>query len=78
MVAEKLVIGITFLLGVFSGIISFFSDGFLLALSISIAIYFSTYLAFRSVMDLERFIKETSIGYFGLWFITWTLLINLL
>jgi hypothetical protein len=75
--AKKILIAITFALGIFSGAISFLSHNFLLSLSLSSAIYFSCYLAFRSIFELEEFVKETAIGYFGLWFITWTLLINL-
>jgi hypothetical protein len=77
MLVKKILLAITFSLGAFSGIISFFSKGFILSISISIAIYFSCYLAFRGIIELEEFIKDTAIGYFGLWLIVWTLLINL-
>jgi hypothetical protein len=78
MQAKKILVAITFALGIFSGAISFFANNFLLSLSLCLAIYFSCYLAFRSIFELEEFVKETAIGYFGLWLITWTLLINLL
>jgi hypothetical protein len=78
MQVKKILIAITFALGAFSGIISFFSHNFLLSFSLSLAIYFSCYLAFKSIFELEEFLKETAIGYFGLWFIVWTLLLNLL
>jgi len=78
MIAKKIAIAITFLLGIFSGFISFVSNNFLLSFSISIAIYFSSYLTFRKIFEFEDFLKETAIGYFGLWFIVWTLFLNLL
>ena len=78
MLAKKILIAITFALGIFAGIISFFSRNFLLSVSISLTIYFSCFLAFRRVFDLEEFLKETAIGYFGLWFIVWVFLLNLI
>jgi len=75
---KKIVIGLTFALAIFSGVISYFSKNFLLSFAISFAIYFSSYLAFRKVFDLNEFLKETAIGYFGLWLIVWTILINLI
>ena len=77
MLVKKILLGIVFLLGIVSGILSYFSHSFLLSLSITIAIYFSSYLAFRRVFELEDFLKETAIGYFGLWIVVWVILINL-
>ena len=75
--AKKILIGTVFLLGIVSGVLSYFSQSFLLSLSITIAIYLSSYLAFRRVFDLDDFLKETAIGYFGLWIVVWVILINL-
>jgi len=78
MSSKKIVIALTFGLAVFSGLLSFFSGNFLSSLAVCLAIYFSSYLAFRKLFDLNEFLKETAVGYFGLWFITWTILLNLL
>jgi hypothetical protein len=77
MLAKKLLVAIVFLLGIFSGAISLFSKNLLLSISLSLTIYFSCYLAFRKFFDLEEFLKETAIGYFGLWFIAWIILFNI-
>ena len=78
MIAKRFLILITFALGILSGIISYFSKSFFLAFALSISIYFSSFLAFRKFFDVKEFLKETLIGYFGLWIIVWILLFNLL
>ena len=77
MLAKKISIIITFVLGAVSGIISFLSENFYVATTITIAIYFSCFLAFRNVLELGDFVKETFIGYFGIWFVVWANLLNL-
>ncbi len=77
MLAKKISIIITLILGIVSGTISFLSGNFYVATTIAIAIYFSCYLAFRNVIELEEFLKETAIGYFGIWFIIWVIFLNL-
>lgn len=74
---KRILILITFSLGILSGIISYFSKNFLLASSLTIGIYFSSYLAFRRSFDLKEFLKETLIGYFGLWILVWIILFNI-
>ncbi|MGC9200381.1 MAG: hypothetical protein ACP5F8_00230 [Candidatus Aenigmatarchaeota archaeon] len=75
---KKVLVLITFFLGIIAGLISYLSKSYLLAIALTISIYFSSYLAFRKFFDIKEFIKETLIGYFGLWIIVWIILFNLL
>jgi len=69
---------IVYLFGIIAGAISFFLNNYLLSLASTLAIYFGLYLAFHRVIETKEFFSSAAIGYFGLWIIVWTILINLI
>ncbi|MEM5815406.1 MAG: hypothetical protein QXD89_02915 [Candidatus Aenigmatarchaeota archaeon] len=75
---EKVAIFITYVFGMIIGCVSYFLNNYLLSVFSSVLIYFSLYLAFRKIFTPKKFLSETALGYFGLWFIIWTILLNLI
>jgi len=75
---EKVALLIIYVFGVLIGVISFYLNNYLLSLLASLSIYFGLYLSFRKLFSPEKYISETAVGYFGLWFLTWTILLNLI
>ncbi|MEM0333576.1 MAG: hypothetical protein QXX30_03925 [Candidatus Aenigmatarchaeota archaeon] len=75
---EKIAISITYIFGIVVGFISYFLNNYILCIASSVILYFGLYLTFRKIFTPEKFLSETALGYFGLWFIIWTILLNLI
>ncbi|MFH7880859.1 MAG: hypothetical protein QXI09_02525 [Candidatus Aenigmatarchaeota archaeon] len=75
---EKVAILITYIFSIIMGIISYFLNNYLMSIVSTLIVYFGLYLAFRKIFTPEKFFSETAVGYFGLWFIIWTILLNLI
>ncbi|MCS7094068.1 MAG: hypothetical protein RMJ18_02715 [Candidatus Aenigmarchaeota archaeon] len=78
MKGKKAAVLITYLFGILIGAISYFLNNYIFSVISCVILYYSLYLAFRRIFEIKEFFSSTALGYFGLWFIVWTILINLI